>query len=312
MNRNSSVVSMDRPISKQRTGSLQRKESLAGLLFVSPMIIGVTFLTLIPIIATFLISFSDWNFIMGLQGFKWVGLSNFQTLISDTAFLKSMKNNAMFLLTVPIYMGISLVLAILIEKHIYFKSFFKVAFFMPYISSVVAVATVWMVLFNPSTGPVNQFLTSIGIDNPPKWIADPSYALPSLMMVSIWISIGFNMIIYIAGLQNIPKDLYEAADIDGANGWVKFQKITLPLLSPTTFFLLVSGIIATFKVFDLIAILTRGGPMRSTSMMVWDMYEMAFVNLKIGYASSMASVLFFCVLLITILQWLGQKKWVNY
>jgi multiple sugar transport system permease protein len=303
---------MDRPIPKQLTGSLQRKESLAGLLFVSPMIIGVTFLTLIPIIATFLISFSDWNFIMGLQGFKWVGFSNFEMLISDTTFLKSMQNNGMFLLTVPIYMGISLLLAILIEKHIYFKSFFKVAFFMPYISSVVAVATVWMVLFNPSTGPVNQFLTSIGIDNPPKWIADPSYALPSLMMVSIWISIGFNMIIYIAGLQNIPKDLYEAADIDGANGWVKFQRITLPLLSPTTFFLLVSGIIATFKVFDLIAILTRGGPMRSTSMMVWDMYEMAFVNLRIGYASSMATVLFFCVLLITILQWFGQKKWVNY
>jgi multiple sugar transport system permease protein len=312
MNRNSSAVSMDRPLPKQRTGSLQRKESLAGLLFVSPMIIGVTFLTLIPIIATFLISFSDWNFIMGLQGFKWVGFSNFEMLISDTTFLKSMQNNGMFLLTVPIYMGISLLLAILIEKHIYFKSFFKVAFFMPYISSVVAVATVWMVLFNPSTGPVNQFLTSIGIDNPPKWIADPSYALPSLMMVSIWISIGFNMIIYIAGLQNIPKDLYEAADIDGANGWVKFQRITLPLLSPTTFFLLVSGIIATFKVFDLIAILTRGGPMRSTSMMVWDMYEMAFVNLRIGYASSMATVLFFCVLLITILQWFGQKKWVNY
>ncbi|MNI24063.1 Lactose transport system permease protein LacF [compost metagenome] len=312
MNRNSSVVSINRPTPKQRIGSLQRKESLAGLLFVSPMIIGVTFLTLLPILATFLISFSDWNFIMGLKGFKWVGFSNFQTLMSDATFLKSMKNNAMFLLTVPIYMGISLLLAILIDKHIYFKSFFKVAFFMPYISSVVAVATVWMVLFNPSTGPVNQFLTSIGIDNPPKWIADPAYALPSLMMVSVWISIGFNMIIYIAGLQNIPKDLYEAADIDGANGWVKFRRITLPLLSPTSFFLLVSGIIATFKVFDLIAILTRGGPMRATSMMVWDMYEMAFVNLKIGYASSMASVLFICVLLITILQWFGQKKWVNY
>ncbi|MDF2815760.1 MAG: sugar transporter permease, partial [Paenibacillus sp.] len=208
--------------------------------------------------------------------------------------------------------AISMFLAIVIDKFVYFKSFFKVAYFMPYISSVVAVAVVWQVLFHPSFGPINQFLMALGIENPPKWIADPSFALASVMTISIWVSIGFNMIVYIAGLQAIPKDLYEAAEIDGANKWVQFKSITFPMLSSTSFFLLITGIISSFKVFDLIAVLTQGGPAGSTSMIVWYLYETAFVNLKIGYASSMAIVLFLCVFIITILQWIGQKKWVNY
>jgi multiple sugar transport system permease protein len=297
---------------KRKTGSLQKKETIAGLLFVGPMLIGVTVLTLIPILATFMLSLADWNFIAGFKDMKWVGFDNFERLFQDEAFLKSLKNNAYFLLTVPIYLAVSMFLAIIIDKHVYMKSYFKVAYFMPYISSIVAVAIVWQVLFHPSAGPVNQLLLSLGIDNPPKWIADPKYALPSLMMISVWISIGFNMIVYIAGLQSIPRDLYEAADIDGANTWNKFRSITFPQLSSTSFFLLVTGIISTFKVFDLIAILTKGGPISSTSMIVWYLYDTAFVNLKIGYASSMAVVLFACVMLITLLQWVGQKKWVNY
>ncbi|MNJ62000.1 Lactose transport system permease protein LacF [compost metagenome] len=183
---------------------------------------------------------------------------------------------------------------------------------MPYISNIVAVAVVWQVLFQPSYGPINEMLKAIGISDPPKWIADPHYALLSIMMITVWISIGFNMIIYIAGLQAIPKDLYEAADIDGANGWVKFRRITFPLLSPTSFFLLVTGIISTFKVFDIIAVMTQGGPIGSTTMMVWYLYDTAFVNLKVGYASSIATVLFGLVMLITFAQWIAQKKWVNY
>ncbi|RIX50837.1 sugar ABC transporter permease [Paenibacillus nanensis] len=300
-------------VKPKRTGSrLKRKETIAGFLFIGPMLIGVTVLTLIPIVATFLLSLADWNFIAGIKDIKWVGFDNFERLFQDDAFLKSLRNNAVFLLAVPIYLAISMFLAIVIDKHIYMKSYFKVAYFMPYISSIVAVAIVWQVLFNPSAGPVNQTLMALGIENPPKWIADPKYALPSLMMISIWISIGFNMIVYIAGLQSIPRDLYEAAEIDGAGTWTKFKSITFPQLSSTTFFLLVTGIISTFKVFELIAVLTKGGPLNSTTMIVWQLYDTAFVNLKIGYASSMAVVLFFCVLAITLLQWIGQKKWVNY
>lgn len=295
-----------------RKRNKEKNENVAGLLFVSPMLIGVSVLVLIPILATFVLSFSEWSFITPLSQLQWVGFDNFTRLFKDPVFLKSLLNNAIFILTVPICMIISLLLAITIDRNVYLKGFFKVAFFMPYISSVVAIAVVWQVLFHPSAGPINQVLMSLGIDNPPKWIADPNFALISIMLIQVWVSIGFNMIIFLAGLQNIPKDLYEAADIDGANAWVKFKNITVPMISPTSFFLFITGIISTFKVFDLVAVLTKGGPMHSTSMIVWNLYETAFVNLKIGPASAMAVVLFVIVFAITIIQWLGQKKWVNY
>ncbi|MGW8822827.1 carbohydrate ABC transporter permease [Paenibacillus lautus] len=293
-------------------GSLQRGENLWGIAFVSPMLIGVIILVLFPILATLVLGFADWNFVQGWDGIQWVGFQNFRQLLEDDMFIKSVRNNVLFLLTVPVYMMISMTLAILIDRFVYMKGYFKVAYFMPYISNIVAVAVVWQVLFQPSYGPINEILRTFGMSNPPKWIADPNFALISIMLISIWISIGFNLIIYIAGLQSIPKDLYEAADIDGANGWTKFRRITLPLLSPTSFFLLVTGIISTFKVFDIIAVMTQGGPIGSTTMMVWYLYDTAFVNLKVGYASSIAAVLFGFVMLITLGQWAAQKKWVNY
>lgn len=293
-------------------GSLQRGENLWGIAFVSPMLIGVIILVLFPILATLVLGFADWNFVQGWDGIQWIGFQNFRQLLEDDMFIKSVRNNVLFLLTVPVYMMISMTLAILIDRFVYMKGYFKVAYFMPYISNIVAVAVVWQVLFQPSYGPINEILRTLGMSNPPKWIADPNFALISIMLISIWISIGFNLIIYIAGLQSIPKDLYEAADIDGANGWTKFRRITLPLLSPTSFFLLVTGIISTFKVFDIIAVMTQGGPIGSTTMMVWYLYDTAFVNLKVGYASSIAAVLFGFVMLITLGQWAAQKKWVNY
>ncbi|GAB6928841.1 sugar ABC transporter permease [Paenibacillus sp. JCM 10914] len=292
--------------------SLKRGETLWGFVFVSPMLLGVTVLVLFPIVATLVLGFADWNFVQGWDGIRWVGLQNFQRLLEDDIFIKSVRNNVLFLLTVPVYMIISMLLAIWIDRVVYMKGYFKVAYFMPYISNIVAVAVVWQVLFQPSYGPINELLRSIGFSNPPKWIADPNFALVSIMLITIWISIGFNLIIYIAGLQSIPKDLYEAADIDGANAWTKFRRITLPLLSPTSFFLMVTGIISTFKVFDIIAVMTQGGPIGSTTMMVWYLYDTAFVNLKVGYASSIAAVLFGFVMLITLGQWAAQKKWVNY
>lgn len=288
------------------------QENLSGLLFVSPMLIGVSILILFPIIATFVLSFVDWKFVVGLEQMKWIGFDNFKLILSDKVFIKSLINNLLFLLSVPICMIFSLILAVVIDQHVYLKSFFKVAFFMPYISSVVAVAIVWQVLFHPSAGPINQVLMSMGIENPPLWIADPNFALISIMLIHVWISIGFNLIVYIAGLQSIPKELYEAAEMDGANLWYKFRNITFPLISPTSFFLLITGIIATFKVFDLIAVLTQGGPLHSTSVLVWHLYDTAFINLEIGSASAIAVILFLLVFLITILQWFGQKKWVNY
>ncbi|WP_420819438.1 carbohydrate ABC transporter permease [Paenibacillus thalictri] len=276
------------------------------------MITGVLVLVLIPVVASLLLSFADWNFVAGIDQMKFIGLDNFRLLGDDPVFWKSIANNLIFIVTVPLTMLISLMLAVIIHKSVYGKDLFKIVYFMPYISSIVAIGIVWQVLFHPSHGPVNQTLMSLGVSAPPKWLADVHYALPSLMAIMTWAGIGFNLIIYTAGLQSIPKELYEAADMDGASRWLKLVRITVPLLSPTSFFLLVTGIIGSFKVFNVISVLTQGGPARSTSVIVYYLYETAFVNMNIGYASAMSLVLFVSVLLITLVQWYGQKKWVNY
>jgi len=292
--------------------NMTRREQIAGYLFVSPLMLGLFVITLIPVIGSLLLSFTNWNFVTGIKGIEFAGFANFVKLFNDDVFMKSLWNNIIFIITVPATIVLSLFLAILIDKYVYLKGMFKVIYFLPYISSIVAIAMVWQVLFHPSLGPVNNFLISIGFDNPPRWLADIDYALPSLMLIQIWIMTGYNIIIFIAGLQGIPKDLYEAADIDGANVWEKFRHITVPCISPTTFFLLVTGIIGTFKIFDLIQVLTQGGPANSTTVIVYELYDTAFIQLKSGYASSMAMILFLICLLITGLQMLVQKKWVNY
>lgn len=291
---------------------MQLIENITGYLFVSPTLIGVTIFFTIPIIATIAMSFIDWNFIAGLDKIKFVGFGNFTKLMHDPVFIVSLKNNLLLLISIPVTAVIALALALIINRHVYFKSTFKVIYFVSYISSIVAIAIVYQVLFHPSFGPVNQFLMSVGIDNPPKWLADTTYAIVSVLTIQVWVSIGFYLIMYLAGLQNIPKDLYEAADMDGASPRQKTWSITIPLLTPTTFFLIITGIIYTFRIFDLIHALTRGGPANSTSVIVYYLYDTAFVNLKTGYAAAMGFTLLLMVLLITVIQWIGQKKWVNY
>lgn len=283
-----------------------------GYLFTGPMLLGVLVFTLIPMIFSFVLSFTKWSFVTGFDKIRFNGFDNFRQLFQDEVFLKSLGNNFIMLLAVPAGMGIALILAVIITSHVYAPGAFKVIYFMPQISSVVAVAVVWQVLFHPSYGPVNGFLSALGVDHPPKWLADPSYALPSVMLLMIWIDLGVSLIIYIAGIKNIPADLYEAATIDGASKLAQFRSITFPLLTPTTFFLLVTGIIGNFKSFALVKVLTDGGPAHSTSVVVYDMYQTAFVDLQTGYASSMVMILFVIVLAITGLQWLGQRYWVNY
>lgn len=288
------------------------RETLEGYFFIGPMLLGVGLFTFIPILSLFFLGFTEWNFMKGLQGAKFTGLENVRHMFNDDIFLRSILNNLIFLLVVPLTMIVALTLAIVIHRHVFMKDVFKVIYFLPYISSSVAVAIVFQVLFHPSMGPVNQFLMAIGIEQPPKWLADPQFALPSIMFLHIWMSTGFYLIVYMAGLQSIPKDLYEAADIDGANAWLKFRQITVPMLSPTSFFLFVTGIIYSFKAFDIIQVLTGGGPANATTVMVYHIYQKAFLDLEIGYASLLALCLFFIVLAMTALQFYGQKKWVNY
>ncbi|RKP53924.1 sugar ABC transporter permease [Cohnella endophytica] len=289
-----------------------RKENLAGYIFVGPLFIGLTVLTIIPTLLSLVLSFTDWSFIAGFDKIKFVGFKNYSMLFDDNVFRISMKNNLILLLVVPIQLVLSLIIAVVIDRFVFFKSFFKVIFFLPYISSIVAVAIVFQLLFHPSYGPINQFLLAIGVKNPPLWLADIHYALPSVMIILVWIGIGFCLIVYLAALQSIPRDLYESADIDGAGSWTRFMKITFPLVSPTTFFLLVTGLISTFKSFDIIKVLTEGKPAYSTSVITYYLYTTAFENLKTGYASAIAWFLFGCVLLITLVQLNVQKRWVNY
>ncbi|MEY8752879.1 carbohydrate ABC transporter permease [Alkalicoccobacillus gibsonii] len=288
------------------------RDAVAGWVFIGPMFIGTSILVIFPILSSLTLSFTNWNIVAGYENAEFIGLDNFVALFNDPLFIKSLGNNFLLLLAIPITLFISLTLATIINKYIYFKDFFKVIFFMPFISSIVAVAVVFRVLFHPTQGPINQLLMTLGIDNPPGWIADISFALPSVMLIMIWTGIGFNLIIYLAGLQSIPKELYEAAQIDGASAWYQFKKITIPLVSPTTFLLFVTGIISSFKIFDLIIVLTGGGPANSTKVPVVYLYEKAFLDLRAGYASSISLVIFVIILIITYLQFKGQKKWVNY
>ncbi len=295
---------------------MRRKQSfynnLSGYLFILPMLATTLLLTIIPILLSGIISFTDWNFITGLEHIQFIGFGNYDELFKDEQFLRSVKNNLLMMLTVPISMFVSLVLAVLIDRAAYFKSFFKVIYFMPFISSFVAVSLLWRVLYHPTSGPINGFLKSIGIANPPLWLADPQYALIAVMIIMIWTGLGFNMILFIAGLQGIPRDLYEAASIDGASKMRQFRSVTIPMITPTIFFLLITGIIGSFKVFDLIMVLTEGGPAGSTSVIVYYLYQVAFVNLRSGYASAIGIILLFFLLIVTVIQWFGQKKWVNY
>ncbi|MEC1526007.1 sugar ABC transporter permease [Neobacillus niacini] len=304
--------SIVRKKSKDRSPFSGWRENLAGYAFIGPMFIGTSILVLFPILASFVLSFTDWNFVAGYENAKFVGFENFTKLLTNALFIKGLLNNVLLILAVPITLLFSLTLAVIINKYVYLKDLFKVIYFMPFISSVVAVAVVFQVLFHPTKGPINQLLLKLGVDNPPGWIADVTFALPSVMLIMVWTGIGFNLIIYLAGLQNIPKELYEAAQMDGATAWSQFTKITVPLVSPTTFLLFVTGVISSFKVFDLIIVLTNGGPANSTITPVVYLYQQAFIELKTGYASAISLVMFVIILIITYIQFIGQKKWVNY
>ncbi|MGP4079185.1 carbohydrate ABC transporter permease [Pseudalkalibacillus sp. R45] len=289
------------------------KETLAGWLFILPCLVGFGLLTLVPILFSLIISFTDWNFLNGIQGIQFVGFENFIKMWSDKWFTDSLFNNIVFtLITVPCTMILALVTAVLLNDKTFLKSPIRLMIFLPYISSIVAVAVVWAILYSPSQGPINAFLRSIGISDPPGWLSDSSWALPAIIILTVWMNVGYNMIIYLAGLQGIPKELYEAAKIDGAGPIKSFFKITVPMLSPTSFFVLITCIIQSFQVFAAIFIMTEGGPGTSTSVLTYYIYQAGFSFYDMGYASAMAWVLFIIVFAITIIQWRGQKKWVNY
>lgn len=293
---------------KKTFWTTSRKESLSGYLFIAPEFIGIALIGIFPLVFSLYLSFTEWNLVGGLDAINFIGLDNFKYLFEDTVFIKALKNNLIFsVIYVPFSIGIALVISVLISSAVYFKGFFKVAFFIPYISTMVAVAAVFSVLFHPSLGLINNVLMSLGIENPPGWLGSTDTALWAVIIISVWHVIGYNVVIYIAGMTGISKELYESAQIDGANKFKQFWHITVPMLGPTTFFLIITSIVNSFKVFDLVAFLTEGGPNNATNVLVYYIYEEGFENFRMGYASTLSWVLFLIVAAITIITGRMQK-----
>lgn len=278
-------------------------------LFILPSFLGFFVFVLFPVLSSFGLSFTKWNLLSGFDGIRVVGLRNFVRLFRDNTFLTSLRNNLVFTFTtVPITMAIGLVISALINDWAYFKNALKVTIFIPYISSIVAVSVVWMVILHPTNGPVNQLLMSFGVENPPRWFVSIEWALPSIIVMTIWQNIGYTVLIYIAALNAINPSLYEAGRMDGANPIQEFFKITIPMVSPTSFFLLITNIIGSFRVFDQISVITDGGPGDATNVLAYYMYQTAFEQYRMGYASSVAWVLFVVIFAITMIQKRVQKS----
>ena len=289
-----------------------RKDFFTGMGFILPSLMGFLIFTFIPVVISLCLSFTSWNFMEGIEGIKFNGLANYIRLFSDEWFLNSYKNNIIFTaVTVPVLIALGLVMATIINKYIYGGGVVRTMIFIPYIASVVAVCTVWMVLLQPSYGPVNEFLRSIGISNPPGWLADFKWSLPSIMIIYVWQQVGYYSIVFLAGLKGLPEDVYEAAKVDGASSIRQFFSLTVPLISPTTFFLTIMGIIGSFKVFDQISVLTQGGPGSSSSVMAYYVYRTAFDYIEMGYANTLAWALFVLVFIVTLVQWKMQAKFSN-
>ncbi|AYB44796.1 sugar ABC transporter permease [Paenibacillus lautus] len=298
------AVQQPTPKSRRKFWTPKRKEALIGWLFLAPEIVGMLLLNVFALGFSLYLSLSDWDMLSGVQGIEFTGLDNYIKMFHDPTIIQAIKNNLIYMvLTVPIPIAIALVLSVLIHNSVFFKSYFKVAFFIPYISSIIAVAAVWSALFHPSLGPINQFLMDLGISNPPKWLVDPKTSLLAISIISSWAGLGYTIIIYMAGLTNISNEIYEAADIDGASSIKKFFAITVPMLRPTTFFLLITMLIGSFKVFDIIAFLTEGGPNNSSTVLVFRIYEEGFQYYNMGYASAISWLLFAIIGLITALTW---------
>ena len=284
------------------------RSNLVGYSFILPNLIGYAIFVFIPVIFSFILSVMKWD---GSKApMEFVGLKNFAQIFGDRIFVQSFLHTIQYaLLTVVPTLVLSLLLAVLLNHKLKGIAIFRTALYFPYIASIVAVGAVWNMLFQPDFGPINEFLKFIGISEPPRWVVDVKWAMVAISVVSVWKYMGYYMIVYLAALQGISGSLYEAAGIDGANGIQKLRYITIPMLTPTTFFVLIMLTIQCFKVFDLVYVMTGGGPGNATKTLVNYIYEKAFTSWEFGPASAGAIILFAVVLVITLIQFAGEKKW---
>jgi ABC-type sugar transport system permease subunit len=285
---------------------LATRNTLVGLSFIMPNFLGFFIFALIPVGFSLILSVMDWD---GFNPMRFNGVNNFRAIFRDSVFKQSMGRTFVFTIACVVFtMFASLGLAVLLNKDLKAREFFRSAIFFPYVASVVSIAVVWRLLFMPTTGPVNIFLRFIGIANPPGWFITTKWALPGVIIVSIWKGMGYYMIVYLAALQGIPRELHEAASIDGATGMQYFWRITLPLLAPATVFVVLMLTIGSFKSFDLIFALTEGGPGNATMLLSHYIYNKAFISFNYGQTSASALILFAIIGVITMMQFRVEKR----
>ena len=298
-----------RPMQELRHSRMARREAIDGYISISPWLIGFLVFTVGPLVASLYLSFTEWTI---TRPPTWIGLANYERMLTrDPLFWQALKVTILYvLLSVPLKLVFGLGLSLLLNMSLRGMNFFRTVFYIPAVISGVAVSLMWMWLLQPDTGVINTLLDMVGIKGP-GWFWDPLWALPSVALMSVW-GVGGMAIIYLAGLQNIPPHLYEAAMLDGANAWKRFWRVTLPLLTPTVFFLLVIELIDAFKIFTQAFVITKGGPLKATYFYLFYYYEEAFQNFNMGYASALALVLMIIILAATLLVNYTSKRWVYY
>ena len=288
----------------------ERKQSLTAASFLAPSLLGLILFSAVPVVFSMFISLTDWNYVNGIGNWNFVWFENFKKLWSDEWFRAALRNTFVYtVVTVPIGLFLAVVIAALIDQFCAKKlaGMLRVTMYMPKICNIVASAAVWTMLYS-TYGPFTQLMKALGWTDPPRFLASYTWALPAVMLMSIWQGLGYHVFLYSASLTSLPKDIYEAADLDGVNGIQRFFYITLPQLKPTTFFLTVTGIISSFKVFGQINVMTHGGPGSSTYTLVYYIYKSAFTYYEMGYASAVAMVLFAILLCVTLYQWHHNKN----
>jgi multiple sugar transport system permease protein len=265
---------------------------------VAPAGLHALFWIALPVLATFALSVTNYSVLAPL---RFVGLDNYTRSFGDPIFLTSIWHTVVYtFFTVPVAMAVAVFFAVLLNQQIRARSWYRAAIFLPQVTATVAVAMVWYQIYDPYSGLANKLLAFLGITGP-AWLADPSYALPSVIVMGVWQGIGIKMIIYLAALQNVPEELYEAAELDGANAWQRFRRITMPMLRPATLFVGVVSIISAFQAFDQVYVLTRGGPANATTMMTYEIYKNAFATFQMGLACAKSVVLFVFLFALTML-----------
>lgn len=295
------------PPRPRRGRSARAREALAGYLFLAPNAAGFLLMGLVPIGMALYLTFTDWS--LGGDP-EFVGVDNYERALDDPLFWRAMRNTLYFSIgAVPVAVVIAFFLALLLNQAVRGLAIFRTAVFLPFVTLTVAIAVVWTWIYNPDVGIMNYLLGLVGVDGP-NWLADPSWAMPALIIMSNWRGIGYPMLIFLAALQAIPRDYFDAARVDGAGWFQRIRYIVIPMVSPATFFIFVTSFIGTLQAFDQFYIMTEGGPAFSTTTIVYYIYQNAFVFSRMGYAAALAFFLFLVIFAITAVQWRLSKRWV--